>query len=222
MPGSVEDVAADLDITGDAGDVLATLTSPAGTVVTLTNGNGGVTYAFFGGTTFADVGGLVSGPVSDLLATLLGHVALVAPQEPLSALLGEPTSGLWTLEITNLSGVPLTLNGWGLDLTGSTCGLDAALTQLTQIPSNLAAGSVFTYAGLAAADAGELQPTGRPCVRRAAPVRPFAPVAPSGDRDSSPAQRRPANRQHQNCGRHHRGDDDVERVERADLVAHEA
>ncbi len=93
LPGSVEDVAADLDITGDAGDVLATLTSPAGTVVTLTNGNGGVTDAFFGGTTFADVGGLVSGPVSDLLATLLGHVALVAPQEPLSALLGESDLG---------------------------------------------------------------------------------------------------------------------------------
>ena len=119
MPGSVEDVAADLDISGRAQDVAATLTSPAGTVVTLTNGNGGILPSFLGGTTFADVGGLVAGPVSDLLASVLGHVALVAPQEPLSALLGESTSGLWTLELQNLGTLPLTLNGWGLDLSSS-------------------------------------------------------------------------------------------------------
>ncbi len=146
MPGSVEDVAADLDVSGDAKDVLATLTSPGGTVVTLTNGNGGLVDSFLGGTTFADVGGLVAGPVSDLLSTLLGRVALVAPQEPLSGLLGEATSGNWVLELKNLGGVPLTLNGWGLDLTSSSCGLDGLLTQVTSVPNSLPVGTTFTYA----------------------------------------------------------------------------
>jgi subtilisin-like proprotein convertase family protein len=146
IPGAVENVVADLDLTGDAGDVLATLTSPAGNVITLTNGNGGVADSFVGGTSFADAGGLLAGPVSDLLAGLLGHVPLVAPQEPLSALLGEVTTGVWTLEITNLDAVPLTLNGWSLDLTSSSCGLDGAVSALNALPSNLQVGSVFAYA----------------------------------------------------------------------------
>lgn len=152
LPGSVEDVAADLDINGGAEDVLATLTSPAGTVVTLTNGNGGGAMSFLGGTTFADVGGLVAGPVSDLLASLLGHVALVAPQEPLSGLLGEGTGGVWTLALTNLGGAPITLNSWGLDLTSSSCGIDGMLTQLSTVPTDLPAGTTFTYAVAAVND----------------------------------------------------------------------
>ena len=145
-PGNVDDVAANLDIAGQAGSVLATLTSPAGNVVTLTNGNGGVLSSFLGGTRFDDLGGLTTGPIADLASLLLGHIALAAPQEPLSSLIGEGTAGLWTLNITNLGGLPLTLNDWNLGLTSSTCGLDGALTPLTQVPATLPLGSTFTYA----------------------------------------------------------------------------
>jgi len=145
-PGNVDGVVPALDIAGQAGSVLATLTSPAGTVVTLTNGNGGLLSSFLGGTRFDDLGGLTTGPISDLVTQLLGHIPLAAPQEPLSALIGEGTAGLWTLDITNLGGLPLTLNGWNLGLTSSTCGLDGGLTPLTQLPATLPLGSTFTYA----------------------------------------------------------------------------
>jgi uncharacterized repeat protein (TIGR01451 family) len=145
-PGNVDGVAAGLDIAGQAGSVLATLTSPAGNVVTLTNGNGGLLSSFLGGTRFDDLGGLTTGPIADLVTLLLGHIPLAAPQEPLSSLVGEGTAGPWTLDVTNLGGLPLTLNDWDLGLTSSTCGLDGALTPLTQLPASLPLGSTFTYA----------------------------------------------------------------------------
>ena len=145
-PGNVDDVAAGLDIAGQAGSVLATLTSPAGNVVTLTNGNGGLLSSFLGGTHFDDLSGLTTGPIADLVTQLLGRIPLAAPQEPLSSLIGEGTAGLWTLNVTNLGGLPLTLNDWNLGLTSSTCGLDGALTSLTQLPATLPLGSTFAYA----------------------------------------------------------------------------
>jgi subtilisin-like proprotein convertase family protein len=145
-PGALSDVVANLDVAGSAGSVFATLTSPAGTVVTLTKGNGGLLTSFLGGTKFADVGGLTTGPISDLVTTLLGHITLAAPQEPLTALLGQAPAGLWTLRLENLGVTPLTLNSWGLDLTSSSCGLDGGVTPLTTLPTTLPLGSTFAYA----------------------------------------------------------------------------
>jgi subtilisin-like proprotein convertase family protein len=144
-PGALQDVVANLDVAGQAGSVLATLTSPAGTVITLTNGNGGLN-SLLGGTTFSDLGGLGLGPITSLLTSLAGRIPLSGPQEPLGALTGEGLAGVWTLNVTNLGGLPITLNDWGLDLTGSTCGLDGVVTSLTQLPTTLPLGSTVAYA----------------------------------------------------------------------------
>jgi subtilisin-like proprotein convertase family protein len=144
-PGALQDVVANLDVAGQAGSVQATLTSPARTVITLTNGNGGLN-SLLGGTTFSDLGGLGLGPITSLLTSLAGRIPLSGPQEPLGALTGEGLAGVWTLNVTNLGGLPITLNDWGLDLTGSTCGLDGVVTSLTQLPTTLPLGSTVAYA----------------------------------------------------------------------------
>ena len=137
------------DITGATQDVKATLTDPTGNVVTLTNANpSGPFSSFAGGLTLTDAAGVVPGlgPIADqLVAFLFGGIKTVTPQEPLSLLNGDAASGLWTLDIWSLGG-PLTLNSWGLDLTSSTCGLDGAITPLTQLPTSLPLGSTVAYA----------------------------------------------------------------------------
>lgn len=144
-PGALEDLTADLDLSGLGSGVVATLTSPAGTVITLTNGNGGLN-SFLGGTTFSDLAGLQLGPITSVLGLLTGHLPLVGSQEPLAGLIGEGTAGVWKLDITNTGILPVTLNDWALHLTSSTCGMDGAVTPLTQVPPTLPLGSTFAYA----------------------------------------------------------------------------
>ena len=109
--------AADLDIT---------LTSPAGTVVTLTTDNGAGNDDVFNGTNWTDKAnpaGQVPYTTNNGLTTDQAYVNLalaspLVPEEALSAFLGEDPNGTWTLSITDdLTGDVGTLVNWSLNLT---------------------------------------------------------------------------------------------------------
>lgn len=129
------DVNATLNITHTfTGDVQVTLTSPAGTVVTLSSNNGGGNDNVFAGTTFndnADPANQVpftgntfaaSNLVTDRAYTNLVTATPLVPEEPLGAFIGENPNGIWTLRVSdNGAGDAGTLNSWSLDITTSTC-----------------------------------------------------------------------------------------------------
>ena len=109
---------ADLDIT---------ITSPAGTIVTLTTDNGAGNDDIFNGTIWddnANPGGQVpytsnNGMVTDHLYTNLVVATPLAPEEPLGAFIGENPNGTWTITISDdLSGDGGTLNSWSLIIRG--------------------------------------------------------------------------------------------------------
>ncbi|MCX8019237.1 MAG: proprotein convertase P-domain-containing protein [Chitinophagaceae bacterium] len=109
---------ADLDIT---------ITSPAGTVVTLTTDNGGSNDNVFAGTTWndqANPGGQVPYTNNDGLCTDHLYVNNVvatplAPEEPLAAFIGENPNGVWTLRIhDDLAGDVGVLNSWSVVVRG--------------------------------------------------------------------------------------------------------
>jgi len=108
---------ADLDIT---------LTSPAGTIVTLTSDNGGTSDNVFNGTLWddqADPGGAVPYTSNDGLATdhayVNGVVATpLVPEEHFGAFIGEDPNGTWTLTISDdNNGEGGSLDGWSLFVT---------------------------------------------------------------------------------------------------------
>ncbi|HET6204482.1 MAG TPA: proprotein convertase P-domain-containing protein [Planctomycetota bacterium] len=97
--------AADLDIT---------LTSPSGTVVTITTDNGSGNDNVFNGTVWDDDGGV---PVTDATFTNGVVKPLLAPEEAFGALQGEDPNGLWTLTITDDLGADVgTLHKWTLSI----------------------------------------------------------------------------------------------------------
>lgn len=107
-----------------AADLDVTITSPAGTVVTLTSDNGAGNDDVFAGTTWndqADPDGLVpyttnNGLVSDHLYANLTLATPLVPEDALSAFIGEDPNGTWTITISDdLAGDGGTLNSWGLD-----------------------------------------------------------------------------------------------------------
>ena len=115
--------AADLDIT---------LTSPAGTVVTLTTDNGAGNDNVFNGTNWfdkANPGGQVpyttnDGLVSDTAYVNLTTVPALVPEEAMSAFNGEDPRGVWTLTISDdLAGDGGSLDSWALSLTTCTCAI---------------------------------------------------------------------------------------------------
>jgi len=108
---------ADLDIT---------LTSPAGTVVTLTSDNGGGNDNVFDGTQWdvnADPHGQVpytSNPrlVTDAVTADNGALMDVASEESLGAFYGENPNGAWTLRVSDdLAANSGTLRAWSLEVT---------------------------------------------------------------------------------------------------------
>ncbi len=113
-----------------SGHLDITLTSPTGTVVTLTTDNGGANANVFNGTRWndrADPGGQVPYVTNDGLATDHPYVNNVtatplAPEEALAAFLGENPAGTWTLSIgDDTSGGTGTLNGWALHVMTCSC-----------------------------------------------------------------------------------------------------
>jgi len=113
-----------------AGDLDITITSPAGTVVTLTSDNGGGSDNVFAGTLWdddANPGGQVpyttnNGLVSDHGYTNLVVATPLTSEEALSAFIGENPNGIWTIRISDDAGGDVgSLNSWGLEVRTAIC-----------------------------------------------------------------------------------------------------
>jgi subtilisin-like proprotein convertase family protein len=109
-----------------AADVDMTITSPAGTVVTLTSDNGAGNDDVFNGTVWddqADPGSQVpyaGNPsiVTDHTYTNLVLASPLVPEEAMGAFIGEDPNGTWTITISDdLAGDNGTLDKWGLQIT---------------------------------------------------------------------------------------------------------
>jgi subtilisin-like proprotein convertase family protein len=114
-----------------SGDLDVTLTSPAGTVVTLTTDNGGSNDNVFNGTVWdddADTGGQVPYTTNNGLASDQAYVTNVVasplvPEEALGAFIGENPNGNWVLRISDdLAGDGGTLTDWNLNLSTQSFG----------------------------------------------------------------------------------------------------
>jgi subtilisin-like proprotein convertase family protein len=105
------------------GQLTVTLTSPAGTVVTLTSGRGGTADNVFNGTVWDDSAnpdGQVpyssnNGMVTDHAYVDSTLASPLVPEEALGAFLGEDPNGTWRLSITDGAGGDVgSLNSWSL------------------------------------------------------------------------------------------------------------
>ena len=109
----------DVDLTtaivhGLNADIDMTLTSPAGTVVTITTDNG-FTNNVFNGTTWDDN---VNDPVTDRFFTSGVAATPLSPEGRLSRLRGENPNGLWTLTLQDdLQAISGSLTSWSITLT---------------------------------------------------------------------------------------------------------
>ena len=99
-------------------DLDITLTSPAGTVITITTDNailGTGAVDVFAGTTFDDTS---VNPINDYAYVSGVAVPSLTCEEPLNHLRGENPNGTWTLTVTDdAAGDTGTLVSWGMDLT---------------------------------------------------------------------------------------------------------
>ncbi len=149
LGGVLESVQANLDITHTFnGDLDITLTSPAGTTVTLSTDNGGSNDNVFAGTTFKDDAGVTNppGPITDTTFANLVAETPIAPEEPLGAFRGEDPHGTWTLTVTDDTGGDTgTLVSWGLTLFTASCGPETQLTG-TSAPATVPQGGAVAYA----------------------------------------------------------------------------
>ncbi|MCG8404418.1 MAG: proprotein convertase P-domain-containing protein [Phycisphaerales bacterium] len=86
------------------GDLDITLTSPAGTVVTITTDNGGAFDNVFNGTRWDDDAAdptSFPGPVTDQAFANSVVATSLVPEEAMGAFIGENPNGVWTLDITD-------------------------------------------------------------------------------------------------------------------------
>jgi subtilisin-like proprotein convertase family protein len=131
---------ADLDIT---------LTSPSGTVVTITTDNGGGTNDVFNGTLFDDdaIDVTSTNIVTDFAYTNLTTATPLGTESALGAFIGEDPNGDWTLDIVDDAGGDNgTLVSWGLDIV-----------TLDQTPVNDPVVNATSSPGLAISDAAPVQ-----------------------------------------------------------------
>ena len=114
-----------------ASDLEITVTSPAGTVVTVTTDNGGGNDNVFAGTIWDDYAGSTNppGPVSDnTYADLVVETPLVV-EEALGAFIGEDTNGTWQIDVFDDAGMDTgSLNSWSVAATTCACAVDALAT----------------------------------------------------------------------------------------------
>jgi subtilisin-like proprotein convertase family protein len=147
--------AADLDIT---------ITSPAGTVVTLTTDNGAGNDNTFNGTLFndkANPAGQVPYTTNNGLVTDHAYVNLttatpLTPEEPLGAFIGENPNGTWTITISDdLTGDGGSLDSWSLNIQGLPSSPSIANTSVTQsTPTAIPTGPAVVTSSVVVAGAG--------------------------------------------------------------------
>src|SRR3954463_5077394 len=111
----------------ESDEIDMTVTSPAGTVVTLTTDNGGSFDNVFAGTRWDD-SAAPGGVPTATPAPLAGHVQIhpysngvtaspLAPEEALGAFIGENPNGTWTLTVSDDGNTGVgDLLSWGLDI----------------------------------------------------------------------------------------------------------
>jgi len=113
-------------------DIDMTLTSPMGTVVTISTDNGGTSDDVFNGTLWDDN---ANDPVTDHAYTTLVTATPLSPEGRLSAFRGEDPNGIWTLTITDDAlADTCSLNSWGLDVTTATSAPVVSSTTYTSSP----------------------------------------------------------------------------------------
>ena len=154
---SIIDVNATVNITHTfSSDLDFTLTSPGGTIVTLSTDNGSSNDNVFAGTTFDDQANLGSpipygtqpNQVVDNTYVNLTVAASLTPEEPLSAFVGEDPNGTWTLHVIDDAGADLgTLNSWSVTITTASCAGGGACT-LTCPPDQTAMATDTTGANV--------------------------------------------------------------------------
>ncbi len=137
-------------------DLDITLTSPAGTLVTITTDNGGTSDDVFNGTRWDDQAGASNPPgaVTDATYAVSILESPLAPEEAMGAFVGENPNGVWTLTIADdaLDDTG-TLDRWGVTVT--TCAATPALATAsfassgtTAIVDNTTSTSQITVSGI--------------------------------------------------------------------------
>ncbi len=137
-----------------AANLDVTLTSPAGTVVTLTTDNGAGNDDVFNGTVWdddANPGGQVpyttnNGLVTDQAYVNLTTASPLVPEEATAAFIGENPNGTWTLTVSNdLAGDGGSVNSWSLDIDTFSCAsADLSITKTDGV-FNATPGGTTTY-----------------------------------------------------------------------------
>jgi len=141
-----------------ANDLDVALTSPTGTIVTLTTDNGNDNDNVFGGTLWDDDANPLgqvpyvtnNGLVTDNLYANLTAATPLVVEESMGAFMGETANGTWTITISDdLAGDGGSLDSWGLDFTTCTCASADLAVTLTDTPDPVNAGSNLTYTATA-------------------------------------------------------------------------
>ncbi|MGH9380102.1 MAG: proprotein convertase P-domain-containing protein [Thermoanaerobaculia bacterium] len=105
-------------------DLQIAVTSPVGTVATLTSNNGGSNDNVFNGTTWDDDAGDINppGPVTDNVFENLVVETPLVPEEALGAFVGEDPNGNWVMTIADTAAEDGgSLASWSLELTTARC-----------------------------------------------------------------------------------------------------
>lgn len=135
-------------------DLDVTLTSPAGTVVTLTTDNGAGNDNVFAGTLWdddANPAGQVPYTTNDGLVTDHAYVnlttaATLVPEENLGAFRGQDANGTWTITLSDdLAGDSGQLANWTLNVTSCSCPQADIAVTLTDAPDPIVTGGTLTY-----------------------------------------------------------------------------
>jgi subtilisin-like proprotein convertase family protein/Zn-dependent metalloprotease len=136
------------------GDLRITLTSPAGTTVTLADRPGAGTF----GSSADNFTDLVLADDAPANIDTIGNAGPItgrwAPAQPLAAFDGQPSAGTWTLRVSDVeAGDTGTLQQWGL-LSGFDCATSAAAAPVATT------GAARDIGGSTATLAGSVDPTG--------------------------------------------------------------
>jgi uncharacterized repeat protein (TIGR01451 family) len=133
-----------------AADMDITVTSPAGTVVTLSTDNGAGNDNVFDGTVWSDLAGV---PATDFVYTNLVPAASLVPEEAMAAFYGENPNGTWTLSVSDdLAGDTGSIDSWSVSVIAlDSTPIDTTTTVTNNTPVAIAdvatSGSTVNVAG---------------------------------------------------------------------------